>query len=121
MKKVLQSTLIIFIFSVFFSCINVKPEYTSPQGYQYIKLDTIELILYDIHLSDAIITTGVYNPANDILTDTLIYESIYKKYSYSRKQIDESLLYYMHNQIDSLYAVYDRIFERLSREKGKNT
>jgi hypothetical protein len=120
MKRIRLYILVAFILPALFSCMNVNPEYTAPQGNKYIGLDTLELMLYDIHLTDAVITSNVYNPTKNIQNDTLMYESIYEKYSCSREHFEESLLYYMHNELDSLYGVYEKIIQKLNREKGEN-
>lgn len=120
MTKKIRYFLSFMIMITFFSCININPEYEVPQGEKYIPLKTMEQIIYEIHIADAILTTGVFEAEDKIFTDSLAYDRIFEKYSYTKEQFDQTLLYYSHNHLDSLNIMYEKIMERLSIEKGNN-
>ena len=109
--------LIILCLSFCFSCNSYKKKYTSPQGKKYFELDVLEKIIYDIHIADAMLSLNVIdNKDFSIGIDTIVYDAIFDKYSYNKYQIEQTFLYYVHNNIDSLNNIYDRIFAKLSQE-----
>ncbi|PLX08612.1 MAG: hypothetical protein C0596_07085 [Marinilabiliales bacterium] len=116
MKKVSVSS-IILISLLMFSCMP-EPTYEAESGENIIPKDTLELMIHDIHLADAIITSNMLK-ADNVAVDSLIYQSIYDKFNYSREDFDQTLLYYAHNRLDTLNLIYDRVIERFYVEKGE--
>lgn len=114
-KIILISTIILL---VAISCIS-EPKYSSPKGENIIPPDSLEMIIYDVHIADAIITSKIMKTNNNAVADSLVYLSVFRKYKYTREQFEQTLLYYVHNHIDSLNNIYDRVINRYSMEKGK--
>lgn len=113
-KRVLVINAILFLF---FGCISKNVEYDTPRGKNIIPFDTLGLIIYDIHITDAMLTTNVLKKMElSNIEDSLIYESVFEKYLYTKDQLNETLLYYTHNALDSLDMLYDRVLERYSIE-----
>ena len=106
------------VITIAISCIS-EPKYSSPQGENIIPPDSLEMIIYDVHLADAIITSKIMKTNNNVVTDSLVYLSVFRKYNYTRDQFEQTMLYYVHNNIDSLNSIYDRVINRYSIEKGK--
>jgi hypothetical protein len=96
-----------------------EPDYKSASGENIIPADTLELMIHDIHLADAIITSKILKTKQNLGTDSLIYQNICDKYNYSREDFDSTLLYYSHHRLDTLNAMYDRVIERFYIEKGE--
>lgn len=116
MKKTFPIVLLIMLFT--FSCIS-KPKYSTPTGEDIIPKDSLELLIYDIHLADAIITSKIMKTKDNKLADSLLYVSVFEKHNYTREQFEQTLLYYVHNQMDTLNKMYDRVIDRFNLEKGK--
>lgn len=110
--------LIIIISTAILGCLG-KTEYSTPKGENAVPKEKLELIIYDIHLADAIITTKIMKTKNNTIVDSLIYESVFIKHEYTREQFENTMLYYIHNEIDTLNAIYDRVIMRCNIEKGK--
>ena len=117
MRNVSLFLLIIGVF-LSLSCSN-DPKYRTASGENIIPADSLESIIYDVHMADAIITSKIMKTKNSKKVDSLIYVSVFAKHKYSRAQFEQTLLYYTHNNIDSLNRMYDRVIERLNIEKGK--
>ncbi|HOZ29853.1 MAG TPA: DUF4296 domain-containing protein [Bacteroidales bacterium] len=116
MKK---ACIILLLFTLtFISCI-FEPEYETPKGENIIPKDSLELIIYDIHLSDAIITSQVMKTKDNKIADSLLYVSVFAKHNYTREQFEQTLLYYVHNEMDTLNKIYDRVIDRFNLEKAK--
>jgi len=116
MKKIY---VIIILFSVIvLSCIS-EPNYSTPKGENIIPKDSFELLIYDVHLADAIITSKIMKTKDNKLADSLLYVSVFKKHNYTREQFEQTLLYYVHNKMDTLNKIYDRVIDRFNQEKGK--
>lgn len=100
------------------SCMR-EPKYDTKEGLNIIPPDTLELMIHDIHLADAIITSKILKQKGGSASDSIIYQNIYNKYSYSRDDFDQTLLYYAHNRLDTLNVIYDRVIQRFYVEKGE--
>lgn len=101
-----------------FACMS-EPEYETERGKNVIPKDTLELMIIDIHTADALITSKILKSKGTLATDSLIYQGIYDKYQYSREDFDQTLLYYVHHEMDTLNVMYDRVIEKLNIEKGQ--
>jgi hypothetical protein len=82
--------------------------------------DTLINILYDIHLIDAIILSKIVKFEEQRI-DSLMYESLFNKYSVTREELENSLLYYTHYRLDSLDLLYSTVLDRFHTEKGEIT
>lgn len=73
--------------------------------------DQLEDILYDYHLTDAMLQRS------DISSDKyhLYFDAILNKHSISRAQFDSSMVYYM-KHADKIHTIYENISDRLSNE-----
>lgn len=117
MKKPL-TIIVIFIITMFFACMP-EPKYEEDSGKNIVPQDTLELMIYDIHLADAIITSKILKTKDNSVVDSLIYQSIYDKYNFSREDFDQTLLYYTHNHLDTLNAIYDRVISKFHIAEGE--
>jgi hypothetical protein len=117
MKKTL-AVLVISIITTLFACMP-EPQYDDESGKNIVPSDTLELMIYDIHLADAIITSKILKAKDNSAVDSLIYQSIYDKYSYSREDFEQTLLFYTHNHLDSLNAMYDRVISKFHIAEGE--
>ncbi|MDD3739852.1 MAG: DUF4296 domain-containing protein [Bacteroidales bacterium] len=116
MKKIY--IIITFISIIVLSCIS-EPKYSTPKGENIIPKDSLELLIYDIHLADAIITSKIMKTKDNKLVDSLLYVSVFEKHNYTREQFEQTLLYYVHNRMDTLNTIYDRVIDRFNLEKGE--
>jgi hypothetical protein len=117
----MKSQLIIIltiIAATLLSCMG-KPDYTTPEGENVVPKDSLELMIYDIHLADAIITSKIMKSKKNMLVDSMLYLSVFEKHHYTRKQFENTMLYYVHNEMDTLNAMYDRVIARFNTEKGE--
>ena len=117
MKK-LKIILLVLIGLLVLSCMP-EPNYETEVGEDIIPAETMELMIHDIHLADAIITSKILKNKAGVAADSLIYQGIYDEYNYNREDFDKTLLFYAHNKLDSLNLMYDRVIERLYVEKGE--
>lgn len=117
MRKIKMLLLLVPVF-LLFSCM-AEPDYKTESGEEIIPADTLELMIHDIHLADAIITSKILKDKSGVGVDSLIYQSIYDFYNYSKEDFDQTLLYYTHNKLDSLNLMYDRVIEKFYVEKGE--
>lgn len=115
MKKSYLYIIVLLLF--LFSCIS-EPKYDTPKGKNLIPKDSLELLIYDIHLADAIITSKVMKTKDNKIADSLLYVNVFEKHNYTREQFEQTLLYYVHNEMDTLNKIYDRVINRFSVEKG---
>lgn len=118
MKKIKPIVLLFFVIASILSCMS-EPVYETDSGKEIIPPDTLEYMIFDIHLADAIITSKILKTKENKLVDSLIYEEIYEEYSYSKDDFEQTILYYTHNRMDSLNTIYERVMQRLSIEKGE--
>ncbi len=109
---------IIIFASLFYAC-NQESNNLAQEGKEIISADTLELMIFDIHLADAIITSKIMKTKDNTAIDSLVYQSIYDKYAYSKDDFEQTLLFYAHNKLDSLNAIYDRVIERFNIQKGE--
>lgn len=114
--KVLLSILLIGFLS--YSC-GKEQKTLSQDGKNIISADTLELMIFDVHLADAIITSKIMKTKDNTAIDSLIYQSVYDKYNYSKEDFEQTLLFYAHTKLDSLDAIYDRVIERFNIRKGE--
>lgn len=101
------------------SCIGENTEYKSRQGVKHFSAKKTCDILLDIHKADAMIATNVFVPGKSEIKDTLIYDIIFDKYSCTREEFYESLLYHVQYNIDSINYYYDKNLEKISEEQVK--
>lgn len=80
--------------------------------------DTLIAILYDIHIIDAIILSKIID-LEDYDIDTLMYDAVFDKYTYSMEEFENTLLYYTHYRLDSLEIIYSKVMDKLHQEKGE--
>lgn len=115
-KQIIICALFLSFFLV--SCWS-NPQYETAKGENIIPKDTLELMIYDIHLADAIITAKIMKTNNNTAVDSLVYSSIFVKYNYSRNDFEQTLLYFSHNHLDTLNAMYDRVINKFHIAEGE--
>ncbi|MDD4149945.1 MAG: DUF4296 domain-containing protein [Bacteroidales bacterium] len=118
MRKYKLYVLLMLICTISFSCIQETVD-VAQEGKNIIPSDTLELMIFDVHLADAIITSKIMKTKDNTAIDSLIYQSVHEKYNYSRDDFEQTLLFYSHNRLDSLNAIYDRVIERFNIRKGE--
>ena len=116
--KSLKNIFIFILPILLFACMS-EPEFTHEPGDNVVPQKQLEDMIYDIHIADAIITSKIMKYKGNLVIDSLIYESIYEKYSYSKADFENTILFYTHNEMDSLNAIYDRVIVRLNIEKAE--
>jgi hypothetical protein len=82
--------------------------------------DTLVMMFYDIHMIDASLTTDVVNPRGDYSRYNL-YQSMFQKYNRNEDDFNETIRYYVLNDIDVLDYVYDQVLARMNKEQGELT
>ncbi len=111
----------IFIFSLLFificSC-HDREKGIPENAVAIIPQDVMTDIIYDIYLIDAIILANVaeFEKAN---VDSVLYTSLFIKYPYSKKDFENTLLYYVHYHLDSIEVILSNVMDRLNIEKGE--
>jgi len=102
----------------FFACTS-KPDQT-PKPSNMIAEDTLVMMFYDIHLIDASLTTNVVDPRG-VYSRYNLYQSMFAKYNRSEDDLNETIRYYVLNDITVLDEVYDKVLARLNKEQGELT
>ncbi|HNY43839.1 MAG: DUF4296 domain-containing protein [Bacteroidota bacterium] len=100
------------------SCAYKKTDKRFQQGENKVPKDTFELILYDVHLADAIVTSQIMKTKNNAFVDSLVYQSVFDKYGYTRQEFENTILYYVHNNMDTLHSICERTVNKFNLEKG---
>lgn len=121
---------IIFVFAVVLmaSCnFPGKQEQLVPEE-RMLSSDVMENIFYEMHVADAMVSLHIvqvdgHTSLTPYKVDSLIYESIYDKYGCTRESFEESILWYIENNIEELRTIYDNVVERFNQNLagvGKN-
>lgn len=80
-------------------------------------------ILYELHLVDGMVALrmieigGHTTLESGYTTDSLLYESVFKKHNITREYFEETLQWYFQNHSDTLNVIYDRVITRINMEK----
>lgn len=82
--------------------------------------ETMENIFYEMHVADAMVSLHIvqvdgHTSLTSYKVDSLIYESIYDKYDCTRESFEESVLWYIQNDIETLRDIYERVVERFNQ------
>lgn len=109
----MRNSIAVILLIVFF--IGCKPTVPS----EYIQPDDLEDILYDYHVSQAIVkesryTSGNSNTDNDYQKN-VNFLAVLKKHGVTEAVFDSSLVYY-YSHADKLKSIYERVHERLNDE-----
>jgi len=105
------------IFAVIMACIcffSCKPGVPK----KLIQPDTMEKVLYEIHLTDGYIGT-VSNPDTAKLIAAAYYKGIYNKFAIDSAIYDKSLHYYFQHP-EVLKPMYERVLKRLEQLRASN-
>lgn len=119
MKKNIYIFFSILFFAVSFilSCKKNNTSNKEQLGENIVPQDKLELIIYDIHITDAIVASKMMKNSTPE-TDSILYESIFRKHNCSRQDFENTLLFYINNKFDSLISIYDRVINRINTEKA---
>jgi len=102
-----QFVLLFFATLLLFSC-SKKEEKT------YLSEDNFTRILFDIHLTDGVLTTKNIASRGKEYRPSFYYNSIYKKYDISPQQFDSCVTFYAQNS--TLYEkIYEKVIDSLNR------
>lgn len=85
--------------------------------------ETMENIFYEMHIADAMVSLHIVQiegqtSFSQYQVDSLIYESIYDKYGCTRESFEESVLWYIENDIEQLRSIYENVVERFNQNVG---
>jgi hypothetical protein len=84
-----------------FSCTNTEEK-------TYLSQDDFTRILFDIHLTDGVLTSKNIVSHGKEYRPSFYYNSIYKKYNISPQQFDSCVIFYTQNS-----ALYEKIYEKV--------
>lgn len=114
MKK-LKYLIFLSLSACLISCAKTKTSETTSEN--IIPPDKMEKIIYDVHIVDAIVASKIIkNPTRE--SDSLLYSSIFEKHNVTRADFENTLLYYVNYNFDTLNAIYDRVINRFNTEKA---
>ncbi len=106
-----QFVLLFLATLLFFSC-SKKEEKT------YLSEDDFTRILFDIHLTDGVLTTKNIVTRGKEYRPSFYYNSIYKKYNITPQQFDSCVIFYTQNS--ALYEkLYEKVIDSLNRMETK--
>ncbi|MDA3909801.1 MAG: DUF4296 domain-containing protein [Bacteroidales bacterium] len=117
MKKFYILGLLLFI--ILINACGPEPDQT-PKPDNMIAQDTLVMMFYDIHLIDASLTTNVVDPRG-VYSRYNLYQSMFAKYNRNEDDFNETIRYYVLNDIEVLDDVYDKVLARLNKEQGELT
>ena len=117
MKRLIPIAFFISLLLVF-SC-GPKPD-ESPKPPNLIARDTLAMIMYDVHMIDASLTTNVVEPKG-VYSRYNLYQSVFTKYNRTEDDFNASMRYYVLNDIMKIHDMYDDVLARLNKEKGELT
>jgi len=75
-------------------------------------------IICDLHIADAILTSGVI-PDKNLYSDTVLYKAVFVKHNTTSKHFQESVLYYTQNDMVSFKMIYAAAVEKLNKQKAE--
>ncbi len=75
-------------------------------------------MIYDIHIADAILLSETVKFEEENI-DSIMYNSLFMDYGYTRQDFDNTILYYSHYNLDSLDLLYMKVMDSLQKEKGE--
>ena len=52
-----------------------------------------------------------------LLLTLLVYQSVFDKYGYTRQEFENTILYYVHNNMDTLHSICERTVNKFNLEK----
>lgn len=96
-----QFAILFFAILLLFSC-------SKKEEKSYLSEDDFTRILFDIHLTDGVLTTKNITSRGREYRPSFYYNSIYKKYDISPQQFDSCVTYYAQNS-----ALYEKIYEKV--------
>ena len=79
----------------------------------YIQPGTMEDILYDYHLAQAMAMNPTINEKNTSFNEELYRKTVLKKYGISEAEFDSSMVYYMRHT-EQLHGIYEHLAKRFS-------
>jgi len=84
-----------------------------------LSMEKMKIVLFDFHLIKSQI--NIWNQKNTISLSQKdsIYNSLYVKHEITAKDFNNSLSYYINNNIDSLNVIYDDVIKNLIKESYK--
>jgi len=80
----------------------------------YLSMDDFTRIIFDIHLTDGVLTSKNIVSRGKVYRPSFYYNSIYKKYNVTPQQFDSCVIFYTQNS--SLYEkMYEKVIDSLNR------
>jgi len=80
----------------------------------YLSMDDFTRIIFDIHLTDGVLTSKNIVSRGKVYRPSFYYNSIYKKYNVTPQQFDSCVVFYTQNS--SLYEkMYEKVIDSLNR------
>ena len=125
MNRVVSVLMFVIVVLLMASCnIPGKQEQLVPED-RRLSPEVMENIFYEMHIADAMVSLHVvqvdgHTSLTSYQVDSLIYESIYEKYDCTRESFEESVLWYIENDIEQLKAMYENVVERFNQKMAEN-
>jgi hypothetical protein len=117
----MKNRLYIYFVVLIFVGLSCKPKPDEiPKPDNLIALDTLGMIIYDVHLIDAALTTNAIN-SHGVYSRYNLYQSIFYKYHRTEDDFNTSIRYYVLNDIIKLHEEYDVVLSSLNTEKAELT
>jgi hypothetical protein len=116
--KLFYIAILLILIGILSSC-GSKPDQT-PKPDNMIAQDTLVMMFYDIHLIDASLTTNVVDPRG-VYSRYNLYQSMFAKYNRNEDDFNETIRYYVLNDIEVLDEIYDKVLAQLNKEQGELT
>lgn len=116
--RLFNIAVLLFLIGIISSCGSKSDQTPKPEN--MIAQDTLVMMFHDIHLIDASLTTNVVDPRG-VYSRYNLYQSMFAKYNRNAGDFNETIRYYVLNDITTLDEVYDKVLARLNKEQGELT
>lgn len=116
--KLFYIAVLLILIGILSAC-GSKPDQT-PKPDNMIAQDTLVMMFYDIHLIDASLTTNVVD-SRGVYSRYNLYQSMFAKYNRNEDDFNETIRYYVLNDIEVLDEIYDKVLAQLNKEQGELT
>jgi hypothetical protein len=104
-----QRLVIFFVTMMTVLVIGCRPSVPS----DYIQPETMEDVLYDYHLAQAMAMNPTIDEKNTSFNEELYRKAVFKKYGITEAEFDSSMVYYMRHT-EQLHGIYEKLAKRFS-------
>jgi hypothetical protein len=110
----MRNSIILILLVILIGCRGNDQENKIQPPNHLIPRDEMISILVDIHLVEASFKTNPVRKEDPYTYSSVYYESVFKKYSITRKDFEENLKYYQQD-IKDFDKMYEEVITRLSK------